>query len=210
MRAPEVAILGGCLSETDILRGKGCLLSSACGSRLDVIHRETQLIPSWPVSYLQSVLSIWRAGLLFLHCVSGEKWALHNCSLRLFSLLGDLQHLPFLSLISLLFLGLPCCWIMNLKSLRAEKQLDICPFWSLSCWQWLFIFFCFPSLDTVKKRTFGTWPFGTGETIIYGHMVRLSDGADRPAWVGKTSQGLSHLKSCRQMMATLGARTSSL
>lgn len=52
---------GGCLSEIEILRGKGCLLSSACGSRLGVIHRETQLIPSWPISYLQSVLSIWES-----------------------------------------------------------------------------------------------------------------------------------------------------
>lgn len=54
------------VSET--LRGKGCLLSSACGSRLSVIHRETQLIPSWPISYLQSVLSIWRAVLFLPLC----------------------------------------------------------------------------------------------------------------------------------------------
>lgn len=62
----------------------------------------------------------------------------------------------------------------------------------------------------MKKRTFGTWPFGTGVAIIYGHMIRLSDGADRPAWVGKTSQGLSPLNSCRQKMATLGANISFL
>lgn len=156
-----------------------------------MIHRETQLISSWPVSYLQSVCPSGELAFFSFPCVSGEKWALHNCSLRLSSLLGDLKHLPLPSLISLPFLGLPSWWIMNLKSYRAEEQLDICPLWSLSYWQWLFIFFCFPSLDIVKKRTFGTWPFGTRVAIIYGHMVRLADGADGPAWVGKTSQGLS-------------------
>lgn len=127
----------------EILRGKCCVHSSAHRSRLGVIHRETQLTLGWPLSYLQSGCPSGELAFFSPLCVSGEKWALHNCSLRLSSLLGDLQCLPFLSLMSLLFMSLPSWWNMNWKSFWAEKQLDICPLWILNRWQLLFIFFCF-------------------------------------------------------------------